>query len=180
MRYTSPFNEDRSKKKCNSCNLFKELDEFFPSRKSKCIECLTIYDTTWKKNNREKANVVNRTWRGRKLETDPEYFRRYYRDNKHRWVHSNRKNKYGLSPEEYLRMLVEQDHLCAICGNPETRQIKGKLTSLSVDHDHKTGKVRQLLCNRCNVILGKLKENINVSRAITEYLLKWNSNEPGS
>jgi hypothetical protein len=51
---------------------------------------------------------------------------------------------YGLAPGEYDRMLADQDGRCAICGKqPRTKR-------LSVDHDHRTGKVRALLCQPCN------------------------------
>jgi hypothetical protein len=54
------------------------------------------------------------------------------------------KRKYGLSMDEYDRMLAAQDGHCALCPNtPKTRR-------LHVDHDHRTGKVRALLCMRCN------------------------------
>lgn len=50
----------------------------------------------------------------------------------------------GVSDEEYERLLVEQEGCCAICGNPP------KNRRLSVDHNHRTGRVRGLLCFRCN------------------------------
>jgi len=53
--------------------------------------------------------------------------------------------KYGINQEIYTRMKIEQDNKCAICGN----KFKEK-RDCSVDHDHKTGKVRALLCSKCN------------------------------
>jgi len=60
------------------------------------------------------------------------------------------KHKYGLTADAYLDLLDRQHHKCAICGKPQT-SIKRRL---AVDHDHKTGKVRGLLCFRCNTALG--------------------------
>jgi hypothetical protein len=54
------------------------------------------------------------------------------------------RSRTGLSVEEYDAMLKAQGGGCAICGNPP------KTRRLDVDHDHKTGKVRGLLCHRCN------------------------------
>lgn len=55
-----------------------------------------------------------------------------------------RRKQLGLTIEDYDRMLAEQGGVCAICGNPP------KARRLDVDHDHRTGAVRGLLCHRCN------------------------------
>jgi hypothetical protein len=63
----------------------------------------------------------------------------------------------GLTFEDYKNMVERQQGLCACCGQLETYNIGGgnlETKSLAVDHNHKTGKVRELLCNRCNVVLG--------------------------
>jgi hypothetical protein len=64
--------------------------------------------------------------------------------------HKQRQLNYGITPEYYRALLLAQNGVCALCGEPETQTLKGTLISLSVDHDHKTGKVRGLLCIRCN------------------------------
>lgn len=74
---------------------------------------------------------------------------------------------FGLSVESYERMLLEQGGVCKICG--ETNQ-SGK--RLSVDHDHKTGVVRGLLCQRCNVAIGLLVDSPERLRAAASYLDK--------
>lgn len=71
---------------------------------------------------------------------------------------------YGLSLEDYRRMAAQQNDRCAICDTtPKTP--KGRLFPLYVDHDHATGAVRALLCNRCNAALGFLEDTSWVSRA---------------
>ena len=62
---------------------------------------------------------------------------------------------YGIEPEHYAKLLAAQAGVCAICGKPETKIVRGRLLQLSVDHDHVTGEVRQLLCQRCNAGHGK-------------------------
>ena len=57
---------------------------------------------------------------------------------------------YGITPEEYDEMLLLQDGKCAICPKEEAG---GKHNVFCVDHDHRTGKVRQLLCKNCNIVL---------------------------
>jgi len=70
----------------------------------------------------------------------------------------SRKRKYGLSEKQYAAMLSAQNGVCFLCGKPETaRTKKGVLRSLHVDHDHETGKVRGLLCLKCNHALGYLE-----------------------
>jgi hypothetical protein len=69
-------------------------------------------------------------------------------------------------------MLIEQNYLCAICGNPETRMFKGKITKLAIDHCHKTGEVRGLLCHKCNSILGYANDSIELLANAIKYLSK--------
>ncbi len=57
-------------------------------------------------------------------------------------------------------MLVAQGGVCAICGEPETLVQYDRVVSLSVDHDHTTGRVRGLLCGYCNFQLGKLEHDL--------------------
>jgi len=63
------------------------------------------------------------------------------------------KNSYGLTFEEYNQMLESQNGVCAICGDKETRKHNGKIVDLSIDHNHKTGQIRGLLCQNGNSIL---------------------------
>jgi hypothetical protein len=58
------------------------------------------------------------------------------------------KRQYGLTLEDYETMLVTQGGVCKMCGGPPGKRM------LAVDHDHETGKIRGLLCVRCNVGLG--------------------------
>jgi len=83
--------------------------------------------------------------------------------------------KFSMSIEEYDSKALSQGGVCAICKRPETRTDPrtGQVWALSVDHDHRTGKNRGLLCSRCNCGLGNFNENKDfLSRAIaylTEY-----------
>lgn len=81
---------------------------------------------------------------------DCESIRDKGRDRKHRL-----RQRYSLTIEQYEEMFVTQDGVCVICGKPETSKNKvGGIRHLSVDHDHKTGKVRGLLCSYCNLKMG--------------------------
>ena len=82
-----------------------------------------------------------------------------------------RLKEYGVSLEDYARMLNEQGGVCAICGQPETAKDRiGNPKDLGVDHDHATGKVRGLLCARCNTALGLLGDNAMLASQAAQYL----------
>lgn len=89
------------------------------------------------------------------------------------------KRYYGLSIETYNVMLQSQDGVCAICGGVETYVPKGDTSPkpLSVDHNHKTGQIRGLLCSNCNYVIGHCKEDRNVLLEAIKYLDKHSGRE---
>lgn len=78
-----------------------------------------------------------------------------------RWAHL--RQRYGLSKESFLALVEKQAGKCAICG-----AILG--ISLHVDHDHKTEKIRGLLCGDCNKAIGLLEDSPKVCRQAADYL----------
>jgi hypothetical protein len=98
---------------------------------------------------KEYAKSHNRRWR----ERDPERAKRAGR--------KSRLKKYNLTIEAYDLLSESQQGLCKICN---------LMKKLHVDHDHKTGKVRGLLCGSCNRAIGLLQENLKVFIAAMEYL----------
>lgn len=84
-------------------------------------------------------------------------------------IRKGKLKKYGLTPEQYDEMNGKQNGLCAICSKPEITKSKVRL---AVDHDHKTGYVRGLLCNTCNTALGKFYDNIELLKSAIWYLEK--------
>jgi hypothetical protein len=82
----------------------------------------------------------------------------------------NLKDKYGITPEVYDAMALAQNGVCAICGRPNVSNKR-----LSVDHDHKTGKVRELLCNDCNCSIGLLQEDPSIMIKMANYITKHSS-----
>lgn len=79
----------------------------------------------------------------------------------------NMEKRYGITYEEYSLMLVNQNYVCAICGQEETSSSR---INLSIDHDHKTNLIRGLLCTECNTGLGKFKDDINLLQKARDYL----------
>ena len=77
---------------------------------------------------------------------------------------------YGITLEYYNDLYTKQKGLCAICLQPETATVKQTLRTLSVDHCHKTGKIRGLLCKSCNVGLGYFEDDVDSFKRALKYL----------
>jgi hypothetical protein len=76
-------------------------------------------------------------------------------------------NRYGITNDDYLKLLSNQKGVCKICKEKSTR------LRLLVDHNHKTGKVRGLLCERCNSLLGRVNDNSQILENASAYLRGW-------
>ena len=102
------------------------------------------------------------------------YMREYRRKHPAREKNTQLKKDFGIDLQTYDGMLAEQDGRCAICGKKEEQKRwdgKGK-KNLAVDHCHTTGKVRGLLCSKCNTGLGSFKEDPKIFLAALNYLNK--------
>lgn len=82
--------------------------------------------------------------------------------------HTHLRDKYKLEPSEVKAMLESQNGLCAICHQLPS----GKRPKLAVDHCHASGKIRQLLCQSCNVGLGAFKDNPELLQEAIAYLAR--------
>ena len=139
------------KKTCTKCKNERSLDEFYrdarrpDGRSYWCRECWVAFA----KQRRDAKGP-----RGRKDE--------------------DLRLLYGITIQDYDRMLKEQNKVCAICKSKEllTNHVSKKRQRLSVDHDHATGKVRGLLCSRCNKALGLFYDDPSILKAATEYLIQ--------
>lgn len=144
---------ERHPKPCTRCGKAKTLAEYPRPKNNRkcqyliwtCRECL---------NKRSKARHHER-------KHEPDYRKQLHEVQKRR-----RAKKYGLSVDDVEAMLKAQDGKCAICGEKNS----GNRINLYVDHDHKTGKVRGLLCHHCNTGIGQLGDDIRLVQAAVEYL----------
>lgn len=126
--------------------------------------------------NREKLLARQKQYRAENREKILERKRRYYEANpdKRRKRNQPRGNRrpghlaqYGMTLHDYEYMLAAQGYACAIChAGPEEEKHK----TLCVDHCHTTGKVRGLLCTRCNRALGLFRDCQKVLKAAVRYL----------
>lgn len=106
---------------------------------------------------------------------DKEAYRKYHREYglKHRDRITAR--RHGLTHKEYLELVTKQHGVCAICLKPEST-VHGnskKVQPLSIDHIHASGKVRGLLCSKCNTAVGLLDDSIERAQALIQYLEKF-------
>lgn len=111
-------------RRCTECREVLPIESFALSgRKGRRWDC-------------KKCRKIRRAREPRRIKTPQERRRDRLRE------------KFGITVEQYDRMLAAQDGACAICGKPPTR------IALAVDHCHETGVVRALLCTTCNTMLG--------------------------
>jgi hypothetical protein len=104
---------------------------------------------------------------------------RFNANNPVRIIHKNyyylTKYRTKISKNDYYEMLKLQNNLCAICKNPEKISTSPKNDNpkrLAIDHCHKTGKIRGLLCHKCNVSIGAMHESIEILQSAIAYLKK--------
>lgn len=115
-------------RRCTGCLEWKVWDQFnrknggYQGYNSRCRLCTNRANASARRVNVEGARRSERVRRGR--------------------TGANYKARYGIDREEFERMARAQNNACALCGNDEKR--------LVVDHNHVTGLVRKLLCDRCN------------------------------
>lgn len=133
----------------------------------------------YRKNNPEKIKEIQKRSSDRR-KNDPErieklriWQKRYREGNREALRDGERKRRFGITPERYSEMFRSQNGVCAICQQPETATRLGTLKALSVDHCHKTGAIRGLLCSDCNTGIGKLKDDPSVLQSAIRYLTKF-------
>jgi hypothetical protein len=89
-------------------------------------------------------------------------------------IETHRYRSLGVCNVKYDEMLVQQKGACAVC---KTALNSSRYTKLAVDHDHRTGRVRGLLCTGCNTALGLMKDSPVRLRAAAVYLEQHGSKE---
>lgn len=92
--------------------------------------------------------------------------------NPRRWLKNYLNREFNMSLESYDSIILSQNGVCAICKKEESATTRGVKKRLSLDHCHKTGKVRGVLCDNCNRALGLFRDDPNLLRAAIAYLEK--------
>ena len=154
-------------KKCSKCGETKDRSEFPPRAKNRdglhgrCRECINQATYASRRRAQERGCCPVHT-------TIPVAPGRMQCQECLDW-HSthNFVKKYGITEEIYQQMFARQNGRCAICNGTDPGQGK---TRLSIDHCHKTGIVRGLLCSNCNTAIGQFNENRATLVAAIGYL----------
>ncbi len=138
---------DGHRNDCRRCNLAAKRQRYYvdPDTAKARVK-------RWQQENADRVNAYRRT-------------RRLVPDVKRAERASHLRRTYGITIEEYETMVAAQEGCCAICGN---RPADG--TSLHVDHDHETGRIRGCLCFRCNNALGDLGDSADTLARGARYL----------
>lgn len=138
----------------------------------KCIHCDKYKLLMYFPNDRFSGYKLNKTKSCKKctkerykkwMEKQPEKFKRNIKN-------SNIKKLYGITYSEYEKMVLIQENKCAICGKePDLKKYRA-CHSLAIDHCHKSGMVRGLLCNKCNRALGWFEDSSVILEKALKYL----------
>lgn len=146
---------------CTVCRKSKPADQFLTEHGrstkqcSRCRKRSRAATQKYRDANRDLCAARTKRWKKNR----PEQYKQYYQRANLR--------RYGLEEDDYARLLKEQKGKCAIC---RTTKPGGRWKRLHIDHDHKTGKVRGLLCNSCNCAVGFLNEDPGRAAKLIEYL----------
>lgn len=178
------------------CRLPKSLDSFHKNKKMKdglqhrCIECRKNYNTLrfdkvkkYKQEYDVKNKEKNKMYYIRKFEVIKAQKQMYNKVNSVKIAKQSKRYsylyRYGITKEIYDEMYEKQNGVCAICNQPEKLFDKraNRVKVLAVDHNHKTGNVRGLLCQSCNTGIGLFEDNIKIMKMAIEYLKEEHKNE---
>lgn len=160
------------KRKCTKCGEEKPLtNEFFTKDKYDksgltytCSKCRNAASYEWNRLNKDKVKQANLKNRDK---------RKAFYDSPEGAICSRKahlKRTYGLTLEQFNEKLESQGNVCAICRSNNTRDKHGVM---AVDHCHSTGKIRGLLCFKCNSALGNFDDNKQLLIETLKYLEKY-------
>jgi hypothetical protein len=136
-------NSDDIQRKCKKCNEEKPLSSFVKNpqcREGRTHECYSC-----------RSDYMNGIYKEQSYNTKRKHML---------------KRSYGISLEDYNEMFLKQEGCCAIC-NKHQSEIED---TLNVDHDHVTGKVRGLLCRKCNTGIGLLQDDFYILLSAAHYI----------
>ena len=181
-----PMDEAPEIKKCGKCGIVKSSSEFHKTQRNKdglrgsCRDCRKI-ECKERKNRKIEEPPPVKICSNCKIEKSINLFsknklNKYGFSNKCKLCARNDKLKaaYGITISDYDEMLNAQNSTCKICKKPQKENTVGNGGAgpkvLAVDHDHKTGQVRGLLCCDCNRAIGLFRDNPESLEKAAEYL----------
>lgn len=129
-----------------------------------CSDCMKTAAKDYYLANPDYQKNKGREWR----EANPERVLAYRKANRRRAYLTESTRRYGITPAQFQEMFAAQDEKCATCAKPF--DWGDKQTKPHIDHCHTSLKVRGLLCNRCNTVLGLVTEDKSLLSNLIEYL----------
>ena len=154
-------------KTCSKCGTQKSQDAFYrrgDGRQNQCIECSKAAAKDWYAANPDYRKKKAKEWRN----DNHEYIKEYRKENRRRIYLVESARKYGIKAVQFDEMWAAQHGRCATCG--KHFDWNGKQTAPHIDHCHTTGKVRGLLCNSCNSVLGIVNERTDILSALIGHI----------
>ena len=136
--------------------------EYDIAYRKKNIERKRELDRNWKRNNPEKRKAAAKRDREKYPERIQKYKIKYKESGK--TLEWQRKSRYGISKDDYEKLLINQNHVCPICKGDFIHKKK------YIDHDHKTGIVRGIIHFKCNLLLGNAQDNTSILENAINYL----------
>lgn len=161
-----------SEKTCPRCEELLPASSFYKNAArydglvGYCKACISV------RLDREKRAEYNAQYTEANRETINAKQREYYHANRDSYRNAALIKRFGITLDDYRRMLDEQSGVCAICSQGEraTDRRTGRIRALAVDHCHASGEVRGLLCAACNQSLGLLEESEDRMMNMIAYL----------
>lgn len=164
------------RKFCRSCGLEKPVTDFgivLSNHDGRRYSCKTCYNEVRKEYRRHNSDKV-RAAKIKHYYARHEHNKKLQRDKGHEKFVWKLKKFYGMTVDDYMDILDRQGGRCAVCDRKPMPENGHKIKKrLHVDHCHRTGVVRGLLCNSCNIALGCLGDNVKILLAAAEYLQKY-------
>lgn len=140
------------------------------------------YMREYREKNKDRINQQRKEYYAKNKERIKELKKQQYNPQKHK--DARLKKQYGITLEEYEQKLIAQKYKCACCGThvDEIKTTNNQFGSknLVVDHCHTTGNVRDLLCNRCNTVIGMVNEDEQVLYFLEMYIVNWKEQKAGA
>jgi hypothetical protein len=172
-------------KRCTKCKIEKSISEFWKdsAQSSGLRPICRVCSSKYYFDNREERLKQNKIYYKRNRKRLLEKYHKDYKEIAKKRQAAYRlinpqvikdrslRTIHGITLKDYNRLLEQQGGICAICGQEEIgKDRNGEKKVLSVDHNHKTGKIRGLLCSKCNHGIGLMRENIKILTNAINYL----------
>ena len=142
-------------KACSHCNKTLPIEKFYKlSRggvRAECISCYSLRSKNYYTKNKKELILKTKT---------------YALENKEKIKSAKMRRKFGIAIEEKILLFAKQGNKCAICGCTENNVGR----DWDIDHCHKTGKIRGILCSNCNRGLGLFQDSSEYLKQACKYL----------